>query len=60
MISKSKANYTNKAKKDFCEDCTMSRPKKPPVQTCTLVIGPIEDKGHCNYFAAKNKLPVGK
>ena len=55
MISKSKADYTENAKKDFCKDCTMSRRE---ATKCKLVEGDIKPNGHCDYFEAKNKLPT--
>ena len=55
MITKTKANYIEDAKKDFCKDCTMSRRE---ATKCTLVEGVIAPQGHCDYFEAKNKLPT--
>ena len=56
-ITKAEANYFNGSPIEQCKDCSMFKPNSA---ACTLVIGQIMPKGHCDYFDRKNKLPVEK
>ena len=54
-ITKAEANYINSSPIQHCKDCTMY---KASSNACSLVLGQIMPKGHCDYFELKNKLPV--
>ena len=57
-ISKEKSNYVDKAQngRQPCKDCGMFFNHG----ACSLVEGKIAPGGHCKYWVAKNKLPIGE
>ena len=57
-ISKEEANYVDKDRtcKQPCKNCSMFFKQV----ACSLVEGKIAPGGHCKYWEARNKLPVGE
>jgi hypothetical protein len=51
MKTKKEAEYVDYADEERCEHCTMfGHP-----DSCTLVLGKIDPKGHCKFYAPKQK-----